>query len=339
MTRQALRPISTRELQEAATAPLPGTSTQPGGRTATRRHQRGIRQSTKARLGEGCQRKPDRCTPSDAEDDTPRPKSGEPREPKPASAGSPPLVRVTAANSGAGASTVVLAIAEAAAATGATVRIIDAASPVWSGLAAASTVGLGTHAGWHRGRRGTRIWIDTLTEPATCVGDVPEPWPALPPAHTPTSQDTGKDPCPAPDLVVLDLGWHPRELVDSTCWLTTTSVDLDIVVVTLAPTSLRQTEHLLSHSDLFSCSQRWTVAVTNRARRRTEVGLRQALGPHLSRMRQEGRLVTFPEVSSRGRTDPAQQSLPKPLLLAAARVLTHLAQPAGAPINSQEATS
>ena len=222
MTRQASRPISTRELQEAATAPSPGTSTRPDVGIETRRRQRGIRQSTKAGLREGCQRKPDRCSPSDAEDDTSRPKSGEPREPALASAGSPPLVRVTAANSGAGASTVVLAIAEAAAATGATVRIIDAASPLWSGLAAASTVGLGTHAGWRRGRRGTRIWIDSLTEPATSVGDVPEPWPALPTAQTPTSQDTGQDPCAAPDLVVLDVGWHPRELVDSTCWLTTT---------------------------------------------------------------------------------------------------------------------
>ena len=79
--------------------------------------------------------------------------------------------------------------------------------------------------------------------------------------------------------------------------------------------------------------------MTNRAPRRAEAGLRHALGPHLSRMRQEGRLVTFPDVSSRGRTDPLQQSVPKPLLLAAARVLTHLAQRAGAPINSQEATS
>src|SRR3954471_15249765 len=100
-----------------------------------------------------------------------------------------PVVLVVAGHAGAGASTVALAVAEGLA-EGRRVQLVDYAEPVRSGVAAASTIELGTDgAGWRRGRRG-RLDIFRLTQhPAD--GD-------LPPLPEPGDAD---------GLVVVDAGW------------------------------------------------------------------------------------------------------------------------------------
>jgi hypothetical protein len=57
------------------------------------------------------------------------------------------LVRVRAANTGAGAPTVALALADAADGAGLRTRVLDAAAPAWSGLIGASVTELGAREG------------------------------------------------------------------------------------------------------------------------------------------------------------------------------------------------
>lgn len=74
-------------------------------------------------------------------------------------------VVVLAAHSGAGASTVALAMADAAEAAGETVHLVEVSEPMRSGLSAASDAELGvvSSGDWRRGRRGRSIFIDRPT--------------------------------------------------------------------------------------------------------------------------------------------------------------------------------
>jgi hypothetical protein len=97
-------------------------------------------------------------------------------------------VSVVAAQAGAGASTVALAIADAAAAVGRDAHLVETAYPARSGLVAVADAELGVDpsGAWRRGRRSRA----TIHRRAT--SDIPTGWPALA-----ASGD---------DLVVIDLG-------------------------------------------------------------------------------------------------------------------------------------
>ena len=148
-----------------------------------------------------------------------------------AATGSAPLVRVRAANAGAGASTVALALADVADVAGIRTRVLDAAAPTWSGLLGATVTELGAAEGWRRGRRGDGVLIDRVEESIRVPEEVP----------TPRSVD-------GVDLTVLDAGWSLRELAASQtgAWVATTAADVEVLVTRPTGLALSQTEAALA---------------------------------------------------------------------------------------------
>jgi hypothetical protein len=140
------------------------------------------------------------------------------------------LLRVRAANAGAGASTVALALADAADAAGVRARVLDAAAPRWSGLLAATVTELGAADGWRRGRRGTRLLIDRVESPVRALGEVPVP-----------RQVEGVD------LTVLDAGWSVRELSAAPgAWVTSAHARVEVLVARPHGLALSQAEAALA---------------------------------------------------------------------------------------------
>lgn len=149
-----------------------------------------------------------------------------------ASPSSAPLVRVRATNAGAGASTIALCIADAADSARVRTRILDAATPPWSGLLGATATELGAAAGWRRGRRGTSVLIDRVEAPVRGPAEVPVP-----------------RACERVDLTVLDVGWSMREIAaaaDRGSWLATTQARVEVLVTRPHGLALSQTEAVLS---------------------------------------------------------------------------------------------
>jgi hypothetical protein len=142
-----------------------------------------------------------------------------------------PLVRVCAANAGAGASTIALALADVADAAGIRTRVLDAAAPAWSGLLGATVTELGAAEGWRRGRRGDGVLIDRVEEPVRVPGEVPSP----------RSVD-------GVDLTVLDAGWSMRELgaAGTEAWVATTPARAEVLVTRPHGLALSQTEAALA---------------------------------------------------------------------------------------------
>ena len=148
----------------------------------------------------------------------------------PTSPGLAPLVRVRAANAGAGASTVALALADVADVAGVRTRVLDAAAPAWSGLLGATVTELGATEGWRRGRRGDGVLIDRVEDPVRVPGEVPAP----------RATD-------GVDLTVLDAGWSMRELTATTGWVTAAAAHAEVLVTRPSALALSQTESALTH--------------------------------------------------------------------------------------------
>ena len=176
-------------------------------------------------------------------------------------------IAVVAAHAGAGASTVALAISDAAAILDRRVHLVETAHPRRSGLIAAASAELGTDAAgaWRRGSRG-RVTIDR------CVADVePGGWPALPISEEPT-------------VTVLDLGLPaPENLAQLAAARTRT-------VVVCRPTvpGMRLTEHALSQL----AEQPVVVAVVGPARWPPAVHANCV--PRLRELRSQGRVIRVP---------------------------------------------
>ena len=147
------------------------------------------------------------------------------------STGSAPLVRVRAANSGAGASTITLALADVADAAGIRTRVLDAAAPTWSGLSGATVTELGAAEGWRRGRRGDGVLIDRTEKAVNVPAEVPGP----------RSVD-------GVELTVLDAGWSMRELGAraADAWVATTPAAAEVLVTRPHGLALSQTEAALA---------------------------------------------------------------------------------------------
>lgn len=168
-------------------------------------------------------------------------------DPAAISIGSAPLVRVRAANAGAGASTIALALADVADAAGIRARVLDAATPAWSGLTGATVTELGADEGWRRGRRGAGVLIDRVDELVHIPAQVPSPRPAG-----------------GVDLTVLDAGWSMRELAASGAdtWVSATLANVEVLVTRPHALALSQSEAaLIDLEDQLNAGQVLVVVV------------------------------------------------------------------------------
>lgn len=210
-------------------------------------------------------------------------------------------ITVVAAHAGAGASTVALAISDAAAATDRRVHLVESAHPRRSGLVAAASAELGTDAtgSWRRGSR-DRVTIDRRVADVT-----PGSWPILPVDDEPA-------------VTVVDLGLPaPENLVRL-------AADRTRTVVVCRPTvpGVRLTEHMLSQL------VEQPVVVAAVGPRRWSGDVTASLGPRLRAMRAAARVVAVPTDRRLEVTGPNHCPLPKPVR-AAACALLELLQDAG----------
>ena len=210
-----------------------------------------------------------------------------------------PVLRVRATHAGAGASTLALALADTAARS-ATVHLVDAAAPAWSGLTGATATELGARDGWRRGRRNPRLVVDRLDRPAATPAEVP-----VPREHV----------CA---LIVLDVGWSARELSGHPGWLTTTPVDVDLLVTRASAAALRQTETVLQ---MTRPGPRMLLVLGTRRWHGPEF---TAAGTRLRELRDADALHFAPLLPRRSLTGLGPDPLPRPLLSTAQRLLARL---------------
>ena len=193
-----------------------------------------------------------------------------------------PTVVVVSAAGGVGASTVAVALAEAAG----DAVLVDGAGSSESGLIAAGRTELGSANGWVRSARGPVLIVRSTA-------------PASPP---PTSDG----------LTVIDLGGSlARNRLVSTRWLQTAPL---VVVATATVPGLRRLEHLLSDPPA-----RFALAI--RGERRWAAHMTAYLGPTTKRAVAEGRSVTVPYDPHVALHGLNPDDLPKPLVAAGARLL------------------
>lgn len=216
------------------------------------------------------------------------------------------VVPVVAAHAGAGASTVALAIAEAAASGGTSVRLLDCGDPARSGLAAVAAAELGvSEAGWRTGRRGT-VMVDRLDVPATCPADV------IPPHASLTSPD-GRH------LLVVDVGWPVSAVLAAPGWLAALlTAGPAVAVCRVTVPGVRQVEQALSR-----IGGPVIVAAVGPARWPGPVAA--STGPALAALRRAGRVVSVPVDKRVQITGLTAAALPK-AVLAAGRQLAALAE-------------
>jgi hypothetical protein len=176
-------------------------------------------------------------------------------------------ITVVAAHAGAGASTVALAISDAAATIDRRVHLVDTAHPRRSGLIAAASAELGTDAAgaWRRGSRGP-VTIDRRVAEAEPGG-----WPVLPISEEPV-------------VTVLDLGLPAPEN------LARLAADRTPTVVVCRPTvpGVRLAEHVLSQL----AEQPVVVGVVGPAR--WPQAVKANCGPRLRELRSRGQVVRVP---------------------------------------------
>jgi hypothetical protein len=212
------------------------------------------------------------------------------------------VVLVVAGHAGAGASTVALAMAEGLA-EDRPVQLVDCSEPARSGLAAASTIELGTDgAGWQCGRRGRLDVVRLARRSADGV------LPPLPEAD-------------ADATVVVDPGWSATgALLDSP---KTFSDCLLVVVTRVTIPGVRQTEHVLAAG-----GREAAIAAVGPARwpRLVEA----SCGPRLRDARSKRQVVPVPLDGRLHTAGLTGDRLPKPVA-AAGRALAALVVPAAPP--------
>jgi hypothetical protein len=201
-------------------------------------------------------------------------------------------VSVIAAHAGAGASTVALAVADAAATAGRGTHLVETAHPTRSGLVAAANAELGVDASgaWRRGSRGQ------LTIARRADSDVPTCWPALT--------------APGDGLVVVDLGLPTP---DSLTRLVTSGCRIVVVCRPTVP-GVRLAEQVLDSITgpviVASVGGKWTSQIT------------ASLGPLLRELRANNAVVYVPTDRRLEVTGPTTSPLPKPVATAGHSLLT-----------------
>lgn len=211
---------------------------------------------------------------------------------------SPGWVTLLAGHAGAGASTVALAISDAAAAAGRPVHLVETCGPSRSGLAAAASAELGLDhgQGWRRGSRG-RITIDRRSG-----GSTGPAWPS------PVGEDA---------ITVVDLGLPSAEAVG----LLTAAGCRTVVVARATVPGMRHAEQLLGmlagqpRALAVVGTSRWAGAVT------------ASLGPLLRGLRADRGVVAVPLDRRLEVTGPTDAPLPKPVVAAGRALLELLDDP------------
>jgi hypothetical protein len=231
-----------------------------------------------------------------------------------------PLVRVRAANTGAGASTITLALADAADRAQLRTRVLDAAAPAWSGLIGASVTELGAQDGWRRGRRGAGVLIDRVAVPINAPEFVPAP-----------RDRTGIG--NRIDLTVLDTGWTSRELdactVDGGCWVVSQPAHVEVVVTRPNALAFGQAEAVLAGLD------ETPVLVVVVGARRWSGPQFAAAGPRLRRLHEDQGVVFVPLLQVTALPGLGPEPLPKQLMSAAQRLLDRITTIIG-PLNTDQ---
>lgn len=209
------------------------------------------------------------------------------------------VVRVLPAHAGAGASTLALALGDAATLTGGSSRLIDAATPESSGLLDLTTTEYGRDGDWHLSGRGS-LRIERLARPVASPAGVPGPRPG------------------GPGLTILDAGWSVRELrLHPRSWLTG-PVELDVLVVRAHAQGLRRAEHTLRRLDAIRADRIQLAVIGSRREARR---LHATDGP-LIRQLADAHAVTRVPLLPRPPTDRSDgRGVPRRLLMAARRLL------------------
>ena len=200
---------------------------------------------------------------------------------------------VVAAHAGAGASTVALAIADAAAVAGRGAHLVETAHPRRSGLVAVADAELGVDpdGAWRRGSRGR------LTVHRRSTSDIPTGWPALA-----ASED---------DLVVIDLG---SPMPDSLTLLSTGGCRTVVVCRPTVP-GVRLAEQFLN------APVTGPVIVASIGAGRWPGEVSASLGPRLRALRAGNAVVTVPAVRRLEVTGLTSSPLPKPVAAAGRSLL------------------
>ena len=183
------------------------------------------------------------------------------------------VVMVVGCHGGAGASTLALAVAEAARGCGRSVRLLDCASPERSGLTTAVDAELGVDgSGWRQGRR-SGLPIDRVCDAVASATDLPAP-PDEPPGHV--------------EVTVVDTAWGAADILAGDCWLARESSSASVVLVARATIpALRQLDQALG-----TCPGDPVVALLGPTRRDRSV--HATAGSLLKAADRAGRVVRVP---------------------------------------------
>jgi hypothetical protein len=212
------------------------------------------------------------------------------------------VVLVVGCHGGAGASTVALAVAEAAAEQpGRSARLLDCASPERSGLLTAVDAELGVDgSGWRQGRR-AQLPIDRILDALGSATEVPAP------RHEPMSQV---------EVTVVDSGWSASDTLAGDSWLAKAAESAAIILVARATIpALRQLEQALATSPgdpvvVVVGPSRWARSV------------RVTAGPLLKAEMAAGRVVTVPSDRRLRVTGISSAPLPKGVVEAGRQIFT-----------------
>jgi len=183
------------------------------------------------------------------------------------------VVMVVGCHGGAGASTLALAVAEAARESGRSARLLDCASAERSGLLTAVDAELGVDgSGWRHGRR-ARLPIDRVCDALASATDVPAP---------------PDDALEHVDVTVVDTGWGASDVLTGDSWLAQVAESAAVVLAARATIpALRQLEQALG-----TCPGEPVVAVLGPTRRARSV--HATAGRLLKAAMSAGRVVAVP---------------------------------------------
>jgi hypothetical protein len=183
------------------------------------------------------------------------------------------VIMVVGCHGGAGASTLALAVAEAARESGRSARLLDCASPERSGLTTAVDAELGVDgSGWRQGRR-AGLPIDRVCDALASATDLPAP-----PDESPGQGE----------VTVVDTAWGVADILAGDCWLAQVSSPAVVVLVARATIpALRQLEQALG-----TCPGAPVVALLGPTRR--DRSAYATAGPLLKAAESAGRAVRVP---------------------------------------------
>jgi hypothetical protein len=214
------------------------------------------------------------------------------------------VVLVVGCHGGAGASTVALAVAEAAAEQpGRSARLLDCASPERSGLLTAVDAELGVDgSGWRQGRR-AQLPIDRAVDGLGSATEVPAP------RHEPTGQV---------EVTVVDSGWSASDTLAGDSWLGKVAESAAIILVARATIpALRQLEQALA-----TCPGDPVVVVHGPSRWARSAGV--TAGPLLKAAMTAGRVVTVPSDRHLRVTGITSAPLPKAVAAAGRQIFARV---------------